>query len=82
MDRKAASAAMTLANMRGLGVRSVDVTCGCGRESIVDVSAVDGAVEVPGLKHRMRCSACGRRPIFVRPNWLEMWAPGMGKPTP
>lgn len=72
--------AMTLASMRGLGVESVDVTCGCGRDSVVDVSAMVAAVEVPALKDRMRCSACGSCPISVRPHWTEMRVPGMGKP--
>ena len=31
MDRKTTRRAMTLANMRSLGVRSVDACCGCGR---------------------------------------------------
>ncbi len=69
---------MTLADMRGLGVNSVDVACACGREAIVDVSALAGAAEVPALRQRFRCANCGRRPAFVRPNWLEMNAPGMG----
>jgi len=30
--------AMTLGNMRALGITSIDVTCECGRESIVDAS--------------------------------------------
>jgi hypothetical protein len=29
---------MTTDNMRALGVRSIDVTCLCGREAIIDVS--------------------------------------------
>ena len=53
---------MTLANMRGLGVRSLDVEYTCGKQSIVDGSDMDGAVEVPAMKGRLRCSSCGRRP--------------------
>ena len=70
---------MTLANMRSLGVRSVDACCGCGRELILDVSSPDGSVEVPPLRLRFRCSACGGMPAFVRPNWLEMRARGMSR---
>jgi hypothetical protein len=70
---------MTLANMRSLGVRSVDTCCGCGRESIIDVSALEGSHDVPSLRLRLRCSACGGRPAFVRPNWLEMRARGMSR---
>lgn len=76
---KAADGAMTIANMRGLGVTTVDATCACGHEAIVDVTALPGEVVVPSLRFRFRCSACGRRPAFVRPNWLEMTAAGMGR---
>jgi hypothetical protein len=38
--------AMTLANMRSLGVRAVDATCGCGRSS-VDAASLPGEKEVP-----------------------------------
>lgn len=69
---------MTLANMRELGVASVDAVCSCGRATIIDVSKLPETVEVPSLRLRMRCSACGRRPMHVRPNWLELRAPGMG----
>ena len=70
---------MTLANMRGLGVHSLDVECVCGHRLIVDVSGIDGAVEVPAMGRRLRCSSCGRRPYMVRPNWLEMRVPGKGR---
>lgn len=69
---------MDLENMRSLGVKSVEVICACGRESVVDVSAVAGDVAVPSLRLRMRCAGCGARPRHVRPNWLEVRAPGMG----
>jgi hypothetical protein len=70
---------MTLANMRSLGVGSLDVECACGHRLIVDVSGIDGSVEVPAMKGRLRCSSCGRRPYMVRPNWLEMRVSGRGK---
>jgi hypothetical protein len=69
---------MTLANMRSLGVRSVNVVCYCGREANIDVSGMDGAVGAPSLALKLSCSGCGQRPAFVRPNWLEMRAPGTG----
>lgn len=69
---------MTLANMRSLGVTSVAATCSCGREAIVDISALPGSVEVPSLALKFRWSGCGRRPAFVRTNWLEMREPRMG----
>ena len=62
---------MTLANMRGLGVRSISATCECGRSSIVDVSALPDDVAVPGLRSRLRWSACGNRPMDVRPDWSQ-----------
>jgi hypothetical protein len=70
---------MTLANMRSLGVRSLDVECTCGHRVVVDVSGMEGTVEVPAMRGRLRCSSCGRRPYMVRPNWLEMRAPGRGQ---
>lgn len=56
----------------------MDVECACGHRLIVDVSGIDGAVEVPAMIGRLRCSACGRRPFMVRPNWMEMPVPGRG----
>jgi hypothetical protein len=53
---------MTIANMRGLGIRSLDLEYTCGKQSIVDGSDMDGAVEVPAMKGRLRCSSCGRPP--------------------
>jgi len=70
---------MSLANMRGLGVSTVEAVCKCGRESIIDVSSLAETVEVPSLRLRFRCSGCGARPAFVRPNWLELRASGMGR---
>lgn len=71
--------AMDLANMRSLGVSAVAVECGCGRRESVDVSGLPGEVEVPSLRRRLRCSACGARPSDVRPDWSQYRAPGMGK---
>lgn len=34
---------------------------------------------VTALRTRLRCTVCGRCPFRVRPNWLEMPTPGMGK---
>jgi hypothetical protein len=39
--------AMTLDNMRALGVQSIDVTCQCGRETIIDASDLSGLIEIP-----------------------------------
>ncbi len=70
---------MTIENMRSLGVDSVAAACLCGHDAVVDVSGIDGCVEVPALRARLRCSVCNNRPMFVRPNRTEMRAPGMGK---
>jgi hypothetical protein len=70
---------MSLENMRTLGVRSVDVTCACGNRASIDVSTLPGEIEVPALRQRLRCVACGRRPQDIRPDWSEHRAHGMGR---
>ncbi len=79
MNDKQAIMPMSLFNMRSLGVISVEAICFCGREAIIDVSALSGDVTVPSLAMRFRCSGCRGRPRHVRPNWLELKAPGMGR---
>jgi len=69
---------MTIGNMRSHGVKSIEVTCGCGHNALVDASQLDDLTELPFLRTRMRCSACGSRPIDVRPNWREHRARGRG----
>jgi hypothetical protein len=78
MPRRFDGPAMDLANMRSLGVRSIFAMCECGRRADVDVSALPDALEVPALARRLRCSACGARPIDVRPDWREHRAQGTG----
>jgi hypothetical protein len=56
------SPAMTIDNMRALGVRSIRVTCQCGLEAVVDVSGLSGVIEVPALRWRLRCTECAGRP--------------------
>ncbi|CAL8981520.1 hypothetical protein RHODGE_RHODGE_02855 [Rhodoplanes serenus] len=70
-------AAMTLGNMRSLGVRSLDVHChACDRRVIVPAGRWSDEVEIRRL--RFTCLACGARgrPIDVRPDWTEMPVPG------
>jgi hypothetical protein len=67
---------MTIGNMRSHGVRSIEVTCGCGHSALVDADQLDDLTELSGLRARLRCSACNCRPIDVRPNWREHSAPG------
>jgi hypothetical protein len=64
-------AAMDIANLLSLGVRHVIAHCVCGREIRLDVSKMDGAIEVPALKGKLRCSECGERPAWVRPDWTD-----------
>ena len=71
--------AMDLANMRSLGVRAVAVECGCGRRESVDMSGLPGMIEIPSLKRRLRCVACGARPSDFRPDWSQHRASGMGR---
>ena len=55
----------------GLGVLSLDVTCQCGREVIVDASHLSGLIEIPTLRRRLKC-------IDVRPDWSQHRAQGRG----
>jgi hypothetical protein len=64
--------------MRALGVPSLDVTCQCGREVIVDASHLSGLIEIPTLRSRLRCTECAGRPIDVRPDWSQHRAQGRG----
>jgi hypothetical protein len=67
MAKPYAGPAMTIDNMRALGVPSLDVTCQCGREVIVDASHLSGLIEIPTLRRRFSArnalaalSTCGR----------------------
>ncbi len=71
--------AMSLGNLRALGMRSVKAFCGCGHQAIIDVSGLPDGLEVPSVKHRLRCTSCGERPRETRPNWLEYRSRGDGR---
>lgn len=65
---------MTLADMRGLGVRSVDAYCqapSCGHSATILVDALSPATFVPDVALRLRCSACGSKKVYTRPSWKE-----------
>jgi hypothetical protein len=47
------------------------VYCGCGHQASVDVSKLPGDLAVPEIKHRLRCSKCGKRPSETRPDWAQ-----------
>jgi hypothetical protein len=78
MAKPYVGSAMTIDNMRSLGVPSLDVTCQCGREVIVDASHLSGLIEIPTLRRRFRCTECAGRPIDVRPDWSQHRAQGRG----
>ena len=42
--------AMTIGNMRSHGVRTVEVTCGCGHSALVNADRLDDLTELPGLR--------------------------------
>ena len=63
--------ALTIANMRSLGVTAIEATCECGRQMVVEVSGLPGAIEVPALRRLIRCLECGERPNEVRPDWTQ-----------
>jgi len=82
MSSRYTGPAMTLDNMRSIGVRSIEAACECGRRALMDVSGLPGEVEVPALRRHLICSSCSARPNDVRPDWLEYIRPGMGRPWP
>jgi hypothetical protein len=59
MAKPYADPGITLDNMRSLGVLSLDVTCQCGREVIVDTSHLSGLIEITTLYRRLTWSAPG-----------------------
>jgi hypothetical protein len=71
--------AMTLGNMRALGVVSIDVKCSCGREAVVDASGWPDAIEIPALRWCLKCAECGGRPIDVRPDLTQYRVAGNGR---
>jgi hypothetical protein len=71
---------MDFTNMRSLGVTSVDVYRACGHQASVDVSALPSDLAVPEIKHRLRCSKCGKRPDETRPDWAQYEPKGQYMP--
>jgi hypothetical protein len=53
---------MNLANMRSLGVRSVQLFCSCDRWAIVEVDYMAASVKMPNVRRFFHCSQCGKRP--------------------
>ena len=68
--------AMTLGNMRQLGVQLLVAYClnpACRHEGLIDVSKYPEDTEVPWFANKVVCAKCGARGrhIDVRPNWKE-----------
>lgn len=73
---------MTLANMRSLGISSVDAICGetlCGHSGRLDVDALPDDSPVPDMALRLRCSRCGSKAVSTRPTWTEYQAIGTAR---
>ena len=71
-----ADPAMTLGNMRELGVRNWIASClndACRHVALIDVSSYPAGTEVPSFGRHVVCAKCGSRSnkIDVRPNWKE-----------
>jgi hypothetical protein len=65
---------MTLGNMRANGVRTIAAYCqriDCQHSAVVDVSNLSDEIDVPAIRSRLRCTACGRLGAESRPNWNE-----------
>ena len=74
--KQPAGPAMTLANMRELGVQNLIASClndACRHTALIDVSGYPADAEVPSFSPRVVCAKCGGRgnKIDVRPNWKE-----------
>jgi hypothetical protein len=52
--------------MRSLGVTRIDVYCGSGDQSTIDVSELPGDRAMTDVRLRLRCSKCGKRPTETR----------------
>jgi hypothetical protein len=57
--------------MRSLGIRTIDLICGCGRHKEVNVDAYAGTEVVPSMTRFFRCGECGKRPKTARPGRLH-----------
>ena len=77
--KQPAGHAMTLANMRALGVQNLLASClndACRHTALINVFSYPAETEIPYFKSRVVCAKCGGRgnKIDVRPNWKEQVA--------
>jgi hypothetical protein len=66
--------AMTLANMRELGVQRLIASClneACRHIALIDVSYFPADTPVQYFARKAKCSKCGGKRVDVRPNWKE-----------
>ena len=68
--------AMTLGNMRQLGVQRLIASClndACRHTALIDVFSYPAETEIPYFRSHVVCAKCGSRgnKIDVRPNWKE-----------
>jgi hypothetical protein len=66
--------AMTLGNMRELGVQRLIASClndACRHTALIDVFSYPAGTEVPWFGRRAICGKCGSKRVDVRPNWKE-----------
>jgi hypothetical protein len=69
--------AMTLANMRAQGARSLFVyCCRCHHQANLNVDSYDADIPVPTFVPRMVCTRCGVIGADGRPDWNERVAIG------
>jgi Zn ribbon nucleic-acid-binding protein len=74
--KQPAGPAMTLGNMRALGVKRLIASClnpACRHTALIEVWSYPAETEIPYFKSRVVCAKCGSRrdKIDVRPNWKE-----------
>ena len=75
-QKQPAGEAMTLGNMRALGVQRLIASClndACRHVALIEVWSYPAETEIPYFKSRVVCAKCGSRgnKIDVRPNWKE-----------
>jgi hypothetical protein len=64
--KQPAGPALTLGNIRALGVQRLIASC-----ALIDVSSYPGDTPVPSFAARAKCGKCGGKRVDVRPNWKE-----------
>ncbi len=75
-QKQPAGEAMTLGNMRALGVQRLIASClndACRHVALIEVWSYPAETEIPYFKSRVVCAKCGSpgNKIDVRPNWKE-----------